>query len=44
MCRRLDLFPETIETILSLLHQRRRITLITKMPELTVLHMPADPA
>ena len=42
ICRRLDLFSETIETVLSLLHQHKRVTLVSKMPELTMLHMPAD--
>jgi len=41
MSERLDLFPETIETILSFLHQLNLVTLVNKMPQLTMLHMPA---
>ena len=39
---RLDLFPETIETILSTLHAQHRITLVSKCPQVSLLHMPAD--
>ena len=42
LSERLDMFQETIETILSFLHQDRMVTLVNKMPQLTLLHLPAQ--